>query len=210
MIKIESLALLRDLLAGERTLDEPRVEPVVPVIRSGDQMLFQSPGKTWLTPDQRKKLKARLDAGTSADDDDDDAGGDDDTAPKSKYATRRVLIGEVVVEFGYDATNERDLQDFVAYYEDYLLAALRTPGIRYRGTYGVLSSSDSESGKYRTVWSFKGQNAVDQMTRAADPSPDLGLSDLGAATRRLRALASNAPGAGRSQNWYQPAWGFRR
>jgi hypothetical protein len=208
MIRIESIELLRDLLAESGSLERPSIEPVVPVIRSGDQMLFQAPGQVWLDREEQKRLKGRLDIGSSADDGDGDD--DDDTAPRPKRATRRVLIGEIVVEFGYDATDDRDLQDFVAFYEDHILAFLQAAGIRYRGTYGVLNSSDRGGGKYRTIWSFRGQNAVDRMTRAADPAPNLGVSELGAVTRRLRALASNEAGAGRSQNWYQPAWGFRR
>ena len=212
MIRIESIELLKDLLAEVGSLEAPRVDLVVPVIRSGDQMLFRNPGTNWLDEDERKRLSARMDIGTSADAEDDDEAnddGDDDKAQRPKYATRRVLLGEVIVEFGFDATDEADFQAFVAHYEDYILAIVRASGIRYRGTYGVLNSSDKSGGKYRTVWSFRGQKAIDRMTRAADPAPTLGLTELGAVTKRLRALANNDPSAGRSQHWYQPAWGYR-
>jgi hypothetical protein len=211
MIDIRSLEVLKTLLTEGLALDTPRVEPVVPVIRSGDQMFLQTPGKNWLNPDQQDRLRRRFDIGTSADDGPTAPGEeDDDSKPRPAYATRRVLIGQIIVEFGFDATDETDLQDFAGCYEDYLLLVLRTTGIRYRGTYAVYSSSENRAGKYRTVWSFRGPQALDKMTTASDPDPALGVGELGAITKRLRALADNRPGAGRSQNWYQPAWGFRR
>lgn len=203
MTKHRTLDVLKGLLLEGVKLEAPTVDTVVPVIRSGDQMLIRPPGKNWLNDEEKKRLKKRQDPGDSADDGDDrDAPGRDD---------RTVLLGDIVVEFGFDAADEGDLQDFVGYFEEYLQMTeqAEVPGIRYRGTYAVYSSSEKTAGKYRTVWSFKGQQALDRMTEAGETSV-LGVSEFGAVVRRLRALADTRPGSGRSQNWYQPAWGFRR
>jgi len=210
MIDIKSLEVLKTMLSEGLVLDVPRVDAVVPVIRSGDQMLFRNPGKSWLSQDQKERLKGRLDAGSNADDDD-DGDDEDDTAKRPRNVTRRALLGQVAVEFGFDVMdeNQADLAYFLDWYEDYTVAALRAPGIRYRGTYAVYASSEKTAGKYRTVWSFRGPQAIDRMTSAAEPTPAMGITDLGAITKRLRALADTRPGSGRSQSWYQPAWGFR-
>jgi hypothetical protein len=66
------------------------------------------------------------------------------------------------------------------------------------------------TGRYRTLWSFRGNQALDKMTALADPGQKLGVSEFGALVKRLRALANNDASAGRSQHWYQPAWGVKR
>jgi hypothetical protein len=213
MIDIKSLEVLKTMLSEGLVLDAPRVDTVVPVIRSGDQMLFRNPGKSWLSKEQRRRLKGRLDIGSSAgdvDDDDDDSDEENDLKVQ-RNAARRALLGQVAVEFGFDVMDEKqaDFAYFLDWYEDYAVSVLRTAGIRYRGTYAVYASSEKTAGKYRTIWSFRGSQAIDRMTSAAEPPPAMGITDLGAITRRLRALADTRPGSGRSQSWYQPAWGFR-
>lgn len=196
----DTLDILKGLLAEGRLLNEPAVDPVVPVIRSGDQILFRQPGRNWLSKDQNKRRLRRMDPASSADDDDDSPAG-----------SRTVLLGEWVAEFGFDPTSEADLQDFAQYFEAFLQESENeVRGVRYRGTYAVVSSSTTNTGRYRTLWSFRGDQALDKMTALADPGQRLGVSEFGALTKRLRALANNDASAGRSQHWYQPAWGARR
>lgn len=200
MTKSLTLDLLKDLLAEGRFLGEPTVEPVIPVVRTGDQIQFRQPGKNWLTQDQQKRRALRMDPASNADDEADGGNG-----------SRTVLLGDWVAEFGFDPTDEDDMQDFVHYFEAYLMESEdEIRGVRYRGTYAVVSSSTTGTGRYRTIWSFRGNQALDKMTALAEPGQKLGVSEFGALTKRLRALANNDASAGRSQHWYQPAWGVKR
>jgi len=199
---------LKALLADASRLEPPTVNPVVPVIRSGDQMLFRQPGQDFLSVEQRERLWHRQDPGESA----------DGARPPKYSAEKTVILGDIVVEFGFDSIDERYLQSFLDFFEDQLASkAIDVPnGIRYRGTYAVYSSSEKTSGKYRTMWSFKGKKALDRMTAETESIPEeddrgaMGVTEFGAFVRRLRGLADTRPGANRSQNWYQPAWGFRK
>jgi len=208
MTGARKFAALREMLAGTTArLEMPTVDVVVPVIRSGDQMLIRQPGEDLLTQVQRRRLRNRQDPSDSSD--------DNDARDPVFEPQRTVLLGDIVVEFGFDPTGERDLQDLLEDYEDRLARGdvPMPPGVRYRGTYAVYSSSEKSAGKYRTVWSFKGKAALQRMMAEGEADSRqgaLGVTEFGAIVRRLRVLADTRPGAGRSQNWYQPAWGFRR
>lgn len=125
----DRLARLKGLIGSGRALEAPSVEPLEPVIRSGDTFLFRDPLKRGTTAEEQDVIRESL------------AGG--------------YLIGTFVVEWGYNIKKgqhgrfRRWLLD-----NERHLAASAPEDVAYKGTYVVTSSTEKQAGEYRTIWTF--------------------------------------------------------
>ena len=174
------------------------------VIRSGDQLLFRAPLTTRLSREDQQQLLSRYDPSSVNLDDGDD---DEPVQGSWNHAGKRSLLGPVVVEFGYDIVDDAKFQRFLGAYEQ-AIADSAPSGVRYRGTYVVNLSTEKTAGDYRTIWSFRSVNALNRI--GASLRPGVGISQFGALIKRFRALVDDRPGAGKSQQIYQPGWGTIR
>ena len=176
------------------------------VIRSGDQLFFRAPMRSNLRDNERHELLQRFDP-SSADLDD----GDDDEPFEGNWskAGKRALLAPIVAEFGYDIRKDKEteFQDFLAFYEQ-ILADQAPSGVRYRGTYLVNMSTEKTAGNYRTIWTFRSVNALNRIGAALESQDN--ISVFAATLKRFRSLVEDSPGAGRSQQIYQVAWGAVR
>jgi len=169
------VARLRDLIREAGYLDPPSVGILAPEIRSGDKFLLRDPfsGKA-------------------------DATGAGDRARERTKANR--AVGAIVVEWGYDVANDKlDLfMDFLKNNEVAMLAPNPAPkGVRYRGTYSVFSSSEKNSGQFRTIWSYQEFGDLDSMSDEYEAG-----TQFASLAKQLRSFADSSPGAGRSQQIY--------
>lgn len=203
MINADVVERIRQRLRELGGAPTPKAEVSRLVIRSGDQLLFRAPLASDLSSEDRGELLQRFDP-SSVDPDD----GDEGEPGQATYQTgKRSLLGPIVVEFGYDIVDHDRFQRFLAFYEQ-ALADSAPNGVRYRGTYVVNLSTEKSAGQYRTLWSFRSVNALNRIGAALKPG--IGINQFGALMKRFRSLVDDRPGAGRSQQIYQPGWGTRR
>lgn len=169
------VARLRDLVRQVGHLDRPSVGLLEPEIRSGDKFLLRDPF----------------------------AGKADTTGPGNRARERTKqnrAVGAIVVEWGYDVADDKltPFMDWLAANEISLLDPATPPkGVRYRGTYSVFSSSEKNSGQFRTIWSYQEFGDLDSLSDEYE-----GGSQFASLTRQLRSFADNSPGANRSQQIY--------
>jgi hypothetical protein len=113
-----------------------------------------------------------------------------------------MFIAPLVVEWGYDVEYDRARQ-FQRWLQDNepALANSTPAGVSYRGTYAVFAESDLSLGSYRTVWGFDSFDAMQSMhVDCSQPG-----SQLGRLVDELNSFRDRRIGAGRSQQFYQPA-----
>jgi hypothetical protein len=125
----DRLARLRTLVRGGRALAAPSVEPLEPVIRSGDTFLFRDPRKRGATAEEQECIRESVEKG--------------------------FLIESFVVEWGYNikrGQHERFRRWLLD--NERHLAASAPLDVLYKGTYVVTSSTEREAGEYRTIWAF--------------------------------------------------------
>jgi hypothetical protein len=166
---------LRDLIREVGYLDRPSVGLLEPEIRSGDKFLLRDP-----------------------------FAGKADTAGAGTKARERIkpnrAVGAIVVEWGYDVPSEK-INDFLDFLNDNELTLLDPanwpPGVRYRGTYSVFSTSEKNSGQFRTIWTYKEFGDLDLLSDQYEDG-----TTLASLTKKLRSFADDRPGAARSQQIY--------
>jgi len=151
-------------------LDPPSVDLLRPEIRTGDKFLLRDPF-----------------AGKAA-----------GTAGKTAEKRYPKAIGAIVVEWGYDVA-AANIPAFMAFLDgsEQMLLDAEPKDVRYKGTYSVFSSTEKNSGQFRTVWAYKTFGDLDTMS---DEYEDKTL--FAALVKQLRGFADDSPGAGRSQQIY--------
>ena len=125
----DRVARLRGLIKDGRALERPEVEPLEPVIRSGDTFLFRDPRKRGATAEEQDFVEGSLKDG--------------------------LLVGTFIVEWGYDIKKGQH-EKFRRWLLDHerLLALSAPEDVGYKGTYVVTSSTEKQAGDYRTIWAF--------------------------------------------------------
>lgn len=124
----------------------------------------------------------------------------DTSAETNRLATDSVLLGALVIEWGYDVPFSRH-DDFKTWLTDNetKIVKYQPEDVRYRGTYAVSATSEKNSGLYRTIWSFKTLHALetfgDEMHSGAE---FVKLVD------ELNAFRDRERGAASSQEIMQP------
>jgi len=170
MSDVDPVRLVEKLSAGER-LVTPAVRPIDPEVRSGGLVPFCD------------LLKH-----------------DANQAEVQQLLDNSVLLGSLVIEWGYDVLFERH-DEFKAWLIDNeaALAAAVPPGVTYRGTYIVTVSTDKHGGFYRTIWGFRTLSALDSFAdsiHSGSPFAEL-VSKLNSFRDRVRSRDY-------SQQYYQP------
>ncbi len=117
-----------------------------------------------------------------------------------------VLLGGVVVTWGYDVPRENG-ETFAAWLRDNEgdLARLAPKGVHYRGTYGVFSSTEKGSGRYRTVWAYEGIDAFQAMQTALAEG-----GEIGGLIKQLNDFRDQSRDAEYSQEILTPAAAAKR
>jgi hypothetical protein len=182
MTESDELKWLKGVLAEGGRLNEPSVKPIEPEIRSGGTFLFQDPLHP--TEPEDKRTAARQSR--------DECG----------------ALGTCIIEWGYDVgrTNARAFRQWLKDNEHTIIKTLRDAGLaddaKYLGTYAVFSTTEKHTGNYRTIWSFNSFEGV-QRFNALMENEDSMLAQLIA--ELYDAFRDHSPGAGQSQQIYQPA-----
>jgi hypothetical protein len=162
-------------------LEPPSVEPIKPEIRSGGTFLFRDPLKRGVPAGEQQAILRARDEGA--------------------------LIASFVIEWGYDVPAER-AREFRRWLLDNEseLRNNQPEDVAYKGTYAVFSSSEKNTGNYRTIWAFNSLRAM-QDFGAYIVDEDTTFSRL---VRELNEFRDRERGAGYSQQVYQPAAGAHR
>ena len=114
------------------------------------------------------------------------------------------MLGTFVVEWGYDVKDGMIAQfhAWLQSHEQHIVDS-QPDDVSYRGTYGVFSTTEKKTGRYRTVWTFASfagmQEFGHKLSDKTAPFTQLVIDLMGYWDRRL--------GAGTSQQIYQPAQG---
>lgn len=210
MITTETVERIRSRLREMGSMPAPQASVARMVIRSGDQLFFRAPLRTKLSSEDQEQLLFRFDP-TSVDRNEGDSDEPDTGTLNWGKASKRSLLGPIVVEFGYDivktGSGEAKFDRFLSYYEP-AMAEFAPNGVRYRGTYVVNLSTEKTAGDYRTIWSFRSVAALNRIGAALQSTA--GINPFGALMKRFRSHVDDSPGAGKSQQIYQPAWGTIR
>jgi hypothetical protein len=171
MTETSTIARLKQLVRERGRLDAPSVGILRPEIRTGDKLLLRDPFAGEAAATAGTKAKRRLD---------------------------KEAIGAIVVEWGYDVlpANVPAFLKFLNDFEEQLLDA-RPKGVRYKGTYSVFSSTEKQTGQFRTLWAYKGFGDLDALSDEYETG-----SQFSGWVKQLRSYADNSPGAARSQQIY--------
>jgi hypothetical protein len=215
------LDLLIASLRARGDVPDPAIEPLEPVIRSSDQFIF--PGNLGQANtvggggNVLDTIKARLDPAHVAAGDVATYGPADPTdtqvlADYKAVVRKTPYLGLVVVEYGYDIKpfDPEAPEDKHNAFRSWLLdneadlAASCPSGVRYRGTYAVLTTSEKTAGQYRTIWSFRGGDAIRALMQEV-----VNDTECGELVKQLRAWVDESPGAGSSQQQYVLGAGSR-
>lgn len=114
------------------------------------------------------------------------------------------MLGTFVVEWGYDVKDGMigQFHAWLQNHEQHIVDS-QPDGVSYRGTYGVFSTTEKRTGRYRTLWTFASFAGMQELGhRLADK--DAPFTQLIA---DLMGFMDRRPGAGTSQQIYQPAQG---
>jgi hypothetical protein len=170
MSNVDPTRLVADLMAGER-LTTPTVKTIEPEIRSGGFFPFCD------------LLKHS-----------------EDKAETQRLVDGSVLLGALVIEWGYDVPYEKH-EAFKGWLQKYeaKLAASVPAGVTYRGTYAVSASSEKHTGRYRTIWAFQTLGALESF------SDEMHLNEAFAQlVVELSGYRDRERGAHYSEQIYQP------
>jgi hypothetical protein len=181
MMEDARLDRLIGLVRNAGALEPPRVDPVDPEIRSGATFLFRDPLKRGVPAEDQELLKSGIEKGG--------------------------LIGTIVIEWGYDVPNEKGkrFRRWLLDNEADIVAA-QPEGVRYKGTYAVFSSTERESGQYRTIWAYDSFAALQDLgERLADEG-----SRFAQLVEQLNSFRDRERGAAYSQQVLQPAAAVHR
>jgi hypothetical protein len=174
---------LKSLIRSKSWIETPRVEPLEPVIRSGDQFVIHVP------TDDPQSGPLILDG----------------LLPRGRY------IGAFVIEWGYEISEPRSTTEFERWLIDFEaeLELCAPDGVTYRGTYAVIASTTRREGRYTTLWGYQDLQALNRFANEMQVRGSrFGqlIRDLQAFMARDAADRFNA----RSQRIYQVAIGSRR
>jgi hypothetical protein len=114
------------------------------------------------------------------------------------------MLGTFVVEWGFDVKDGMIAQfhAWLQNHEQHIVDS-QPEGVSYRGTYGVFSTTEKRTGRYRTIWTFASFAGMQEFGhRLADK--DAPFTQLMA---DLVGFWDRRPGAGTSQQIYPPAQG---
>ena len=111
-------------------------------------------------------------------------------------------IGMFIVEWGYDVVaDQRDaFHKWLAKNEN-RLAGSAPRGVHYKGTFVVFMSSESASGRYRTLWAFDSLDGIEQLGS--------GSARFMRLLQELTSFRDQSREAGFKQEIYQTAAGTR-
>ena len=121
-------------------------------------------------------------------------------ADTSQLVADSVLLGALVIEWGYDVPFNQHA-DFKAWLieNEAKIVKYQPDEVRYRGTYAVSATSEKHSGLYRTIWSFATLHALETFSDAM-----LTGSEFARLVDELNAFRDRDRGADSSQAIYQP------
>jgi hypothetical protein len=165
-------------LVGAAGAAPPRVDAVDIHVRSDMSFIFRDPLKRGVASEVQDTIGAALKDGW--------------------------MLGSFVVEWGFDVKDGMigQFHAWLQNHEQHIVDS-QPDGVSYRGTYGVFSSTEKGSGRYRTIWTFNSFAGMQDLGhRLADkdsPFTQLISDMMGFVDRR--------PGSGTSQQIYQPAQG---
>lgn len=165
-------------LVGVPEAAPPRVDSVEVHVRSDAQFLFRDPLKRGTRSEVQDAIAAAVKDGW--------------------------MLGTFVLEWGYDVKDGMigQFHAWLQSHEKHIVDS-QPDGAFYRGTYGVFSTSEKRSGRYRTVWTFASFAGMQEFgSRLADK--DAPFTQL---ITDLMGFMDRRPGAGTSQQIYQPAQG---
>jgi len=170
MSDVDPTRLVTELIAGER-LTTPTVKPIEPEVRSGGFFPFCDLLKHG---DNEKEIQ--------------------------QFLQDSVLLGALVIEWGYDIpfNKHEEFKKWLISNEAKIVAAQPTD-VRYRGTYAVSATSEKHSGQYRTIWSFRTLQALEEFSDAMH-----GGAEFAQLVDQLSAYRDRERGADNSQQIYQP------
>jgi hypothetical protein len=180
MSESDNLKWLKRFIDRGTQLVEPSVKPIEPEIRSGGTFLFNQIEHS--VPPDRQDV-AQLLRNNSA------------------------LIADCIIEWGYDVDRSRS-KEFHRWLEDNepriveQLSSALGGKVLYLGTYAVFSTTEKNTGTYRTIWAFNSFEGMQQFNALVTD----GTSVLSRIMSELYDdFRDNSRGAGQSQQIYQPA-----
>ena len=182
MSKSDEMEWLKGVIDRGSPLTEPSVKPIEPEIRSGGTFLFQHPFGPSVPPEQQERMRYLREKGAS--------------------------IGNCIIEWGYDVDRGRakEFHRWLKDNEPTIVAGLsegKLEGeVRYLGTYAVFSTTEKNSGNYRTLWAFNSFEGMQQFNALITDESSV-LSRI--FTELYDNFRDNSRGAGQSQQIYQPA-----
>jgi hypothetical protein len=182
MTKSDELKWLKGVLAEGGRLSEPSVKPIEPEIRSGGTFLFQDPFSPVEPEDKRAAVRQMRNEGGT--------------------------LGTCIIEWGYDVgrINARRFRRWLQDNEPTIVAVLKDAGLaddaKYLGTYAVFSTTEKHTGNYRTIWSFNSFEGVQRFNALIENQENI-LAQL--IEELYENFRDHSPGAGQSQQIYQPA-----
>jgi len=118
---------------------------------------------------------------------------------RSKVTDDQRLVGNVVIEWGYDIPRSRldEFQNLLATLEPRIADNLPA-GLAYSGSFAVFSSSEKGSGRYRTIWTI---SQVERLGALGEAEQEASWPDSAQFIRELRDLWD--PQGGWSESMYQ-------
>lgn len=154
----------------------PAVEPLEPVIRSGDQFILSDPEKRGSTAETQDTIRNCVRDG--------------------------ILIGTFVEEWGFSVPRDKSAR-FRRWLLDNegRLSAAQPEEVHYKGTYAVVYGSDPAAGNYRTIWVFDSMRGFQNMG-AAMAREDSTFSRL---IHEMVTFSETSLSFGQSKQLLQPA-----
>lgn len=172
-------APLDDLIArfrGQGAASTPSVDPLDPVIRSGDQFILSDPEKRGNTAETQDTIRNSVSKG--------------------------ILIGTFIEEWGFSVPRHKSVR-FRRWLLDNeaRLAGAEPPEVHYKGTYAVVYGSDPRAGNYRTIWVFDSMRGFQNFGQGLAAEQ----SDFSRLIREMVTFSEESLSFGQSNQLLQPA-----